>query len=63
MTSTKKTYFVSNVDSYGQRTGTYRSIELSEDEIRTNCHGWKMHNDIFLYESELEILTACQYLD
>lgn len=54
------TYFICNTDSYGQRTGTYRSIQISEADIETNHHGWKIYNGMFLYESEHQVMLACQ---
>jgi hypothetical protein len=54
------TYFICNTDRYGQRTGTYRSIQLSDGDIETNCHGWKMYNGMFVYESEHQVMLACQ---
>lgn len=55
-----KTYFICNVDSYGQRSGTYYSVQLSDDQIEISVHGFKLFKGRFLYESELEVIRACQ---
>ena len=55
-----KTYFIAKEDSYGQRTGTYESLELSEDQIEINRFGSKTYQGRFLYESFLEVLIAIQ---
>lgn len=55
----KTLYFIANCDSYGQRSGTYERIYLSDDEIELNHMGWKFHKGKFLYESEIEIIYAC----
>jgi hypothetical protein len=56
----KKLYFICNTDSYGQRTGTYKRVYLSDDEIETDHRGWKFHKGVFLYDSEMGVLYACQ---
>ena len=56
-----RTYFICNIDSYGQRTGTYYSIQLREDEITISVHGFKLFNGKFLYDSEIDVIRACQY--
>jgi hypothetical protein len=55
-----KTYFIATRDSYGQRTGTFQSLELSEDQVSTNQYGSKTYNGSFLYESLSEVLIAIQ---
>jgi hypothetical protein len=59
-TSGKKTYYIANTDSYGQRNGTYRSVDLSDDEVETNHMGWKTYKGHFLYESQLDVTYAVQ---
>jgi hypothetical protein len=54
------TYFICNTDSYGQRTGTYSAIQLSEGDVIIDSYGNKRHGGKFLYDSELEIARACQ---
>lgn len=56
---TKTLYFISICDDYGQRTGRYKRIYLSDDEIEFNHMGWKLHKGTFLYESQPDILFAC----
>jgi hypothetical protein len=55
-----KTYFICNEDNYGQRIGTYFSIELNESEIKLNRLGFKEYRGRFLYEDENQVLIACQ---
>jgi len=55
-----KTYFIAIRDSYGQRTGTFQSLELSEDQISINQYGSKTYNGSFLYESLSEVVRAIQ---
>ena len=55
-----KTYFIATRDSYGQRTGTFTSAELSDEQIEINRFGSKMYQGQFLYESYLEVLRAVQ---
>lgn len=55
-----KTYFICNVDNYGQRTGTYYSIELNDSQIQVNRFGNKEYNGHFLYEDEYQVLLSCQ---
>jgi hypothetical protein len=57
--ATTKTYYFCDEDNYGQRTGTYQSIELSHDDIMLDRHGNLYHNGHFLYKSEEEIIIAC----
>lgn len=54
-----KTYFICNVDYYGQRTGTYYSIELNESDIEIDRFGFKKYKGNFLYEDEIQVLLAC----
>jgi hypothetical protein len=54
-----KTYYFCDEDNYGQRTGTYQSIELSHDDIMLDRHGNIYHNGHFLYKSEEQIIIAC----
>jgi hypothetical protein len=55
------TYFICNVDSYGQRTGTYTTIQLSESDIKIDNYGNKLTNEgRFLYDNEIEVIRACQ---
>lgn len=56
----KRTYFIALTDSYGQRTGYYETIELSDNEIETNRFGFKEHKGNFLYESLSDVLRAVQ---
>ncbi len=53
-----KTYFITNTDSYGQRTGTFRSVELSDDQVEINRFGSKMYQGEFLYESYWDACRA-----
>jgi hypothetical protein len=55
----KKTYYYCNRDSYGQRTGSYTKIELSDDQI-TMDGTYKYYGQHLLYEYEIECLYACQ---
>ena len=54
-----KTYFYCVEDGYGQRTGTYRTIELKDSDIKTNRFGLKVYNGHVLYENQRECLIAC----
>jgi hypothetical protein len=54
-----KTYYFCDEDNYGQRTGTYQSIELSLDDITLDRRGNKYYDNKFLYESEEQIIIAC----
>lgn len=55
-----KNYFIATTDSYGQRDGSYRSLELTEDQIEINQFGFKTYNGYFLYESFEQVLRAIQ---
>lgn len=54
-----KTYYFCNEDNFGQRTGTYQQIELSNEDLFTDRYGNKHYNGHFLYESEEQIIIAC----
>jgi FKBP-type peptidyl-prolyl cis-trans isomerase 2 len=54
-----KTYYYCNRDSYGQRTGSYTKIELSDDQIIMDGN-YKYYGQHLLYEYEIECLYACQ---
>jgi len=55
-----RTYFICNVDNYGQRTGTYYSIELNKSDIEIDRFGFKKYKRNFLYEDEYQVLLSCQ---
>ena len=55
-----RNYFIATRDSFGQRTGTFTSVELSEDQVEINRFGSKMYQGQFLYDSYLEVLRAVQ---
>ena len=55
-----KTYFICNEDNYGQRIGTYYSIELSKEDICTDRFGMNRYNGHFLFDDEYQVLLACQ---
>jgi len=52
-------YFYCKYDSYGQRTGLYESIELTQDQVYTDRHGNLHHNGHFLYTNESDVIIAC----
>jgi hypothetical protein len=53
-------FFYCNVDSYGQRTGTYQEVFLLPSEIELNRFGMETYNGFYLYSSEYQVLLACQ---
>jgi hypothetical protein len=55
-----KTYYVCVEDSYGQRTGTYTTLQLNDSDITINRFGFKTYNGMFLYDSLMQVLYACQ---
>lgn len=55
-----KTYYVCNIDNYGQRTGTYRTLELNDSDITINRFGFETYEGMFLYDSLIQVLYACQ---
>lgn len=55
-----KTYYLCNEDQYGQRTGTYKTIELSDEQITLDRFGLKRYKGQFLYETLSSVLRACQ---
>jgi hypothetical protein len=55
-----KTYYICDEDHYGQRTGTYRTIELSDEQITLDRFGLKRYKGQFLYETLSSVLRACQ---
>jgi hypothetical protein len=55
----RKTYYYCNRDSYGQRTGSYTKIELSDDQI-TMDGTYKYYKQHLLYENLSECWDACQ---
>ena len=55
-----KTSFICNEDNYGQRIGTYYSIELSDKDIDTDRFGMKRYKGHYLYEDEYQALLSCQ---
>jgi hypothetical protein len=55
-----KTYYVCDIDSYGQRTGTYTTLNLSDNDISINQFGCETYNGRFLYDSLMQVLYACQ---
>lgn len=55
-----KTYFIAKEDGYGQRTGNFEQVQLSEDQIEINHYGHKTYRGRFLYESFAEVLRAIQ---
>lgn len=56
----KKTFFYCLYDSWGQRNGHYKSIELHDNEIEVWSDGSLYWNDRFLYKDEMECIRACQ---
>jgi len=55
-----KTYYVCVEDSYGQRTGTYTTLQLNDSDITINRFGFETYNGMFLYDSLIQVLYACQ---
>ena len=55
-----KRYYICDEDHYGQRTGTYRTIELSDEQITIDRFGLKRYKGQFLYETLSSVLRACQ---
>jgi hypothetical protein len=55
-----RTYFYCIEDSYRQRTGHYRSIQLNESDIELDRFGFKTYNGYFLFEDEYQVQLACQ---
>lgn len=55
-----RTYYVCDIDSYGQRTGTYTKLHLSNNDITINRFGCETYNGKFLYDSLMQVLYACQ---
>jgi hypothetical protein len=54
-----KTYFYCVEDSYGQRTGIYREIQLNESDIELDRFGLKKYNGHFLFEDRIQVSLAC----
>jgi hypothetical protein len=55
----RKTYYYCNRDAYGQRSGSYTKIELSDDQI-TMDGTYKYYKQHLLYENLSECWDACQ---
>jgi hypothetical protein len=56
----KLTYYFCHEDSFGQRTGTYGSINLGLTQIGTDKRGNMTYGGKVLYKTLEEVLTACQ---
>ena len=56
---TTKTFYFCNEDNYGQRIGTYTTLELTAEQVeeRNDLFYYKGR---FLYESFEQVLRACQ---
>jgi hypothetical protein len=55
-----KTYFICDEDGYGQRTGTYRKVELTAEQIDIDMFGNEKYRGRYLYTSLEQVLRACQ---
>jgi len=55
-----KTYFICDEDGYGQRTGTYRKVELTAEQIDIDMFGNEVYKGKYLYTSLSQVLRACQ---
>jgi|LakMenEpi03Aug12_release.lakeMendotaPanAssembly.Ray.scaffolds.fasta_scaffold4609632_1 hypothetical protein len=54
-----KTYFYCVEDSYGQRTGAYKIVQLKDSDIQTDRFGLKLYQGNYLFEDEYQCLLAC----
>lgn len=55
-----QTYYICDVDNYGQRVGTYTEVELDDSQIALDRFGNKTLNGKFLYERLIDVITSCQ---
>ena len=55
-----QTYYICDVDNYGQRVGTYTEVELDDSQISIDRFGNKTLNGEFLYERLIDVITSCQ---
>lgn len=54
------TYYICDVDNYGQRVGTYTEVQLDNSQITLDRFGNKTLNGKFLYESIIDVIISCQ---
>ena len=54
-----KTYFYCVEDSYGQRTGAYKIVQLKDIDIEIDRFGLKLYQGNYLFEDEYQCLLAC----
>jgi hypothetical protein len=55
-----QTYYICDVDNYGQRVGTYTEVQLDDSQVTLDRFGNKTLNGTFLYESVEDVIISCQ---
>jgi len=55
-----QTYYICDVDNYGQRVGTYTEVQLDDSQVTLDRFGNKTFNGAFLYENIEDVIISCQ---